>query len=78
MNGILTVLILLSVHSLACSLANRVTSSDASAIAFAQAIKSAFVPPSPLTNCDKRAIRRAIFFAAAIIALSLLDQCLTS
>lgn len=73
-----TVLILLSVHNLACSLANRVTSSEASAIAFAQAIKSFLVPPSPRTNCDNRAIKRAIFLAAAMISLSFDDQCLTS
>ena len=45
---ILTVLILLSVHSLASSLASLVTSSEASAIALAQSIRSFFEPPSPL------------------------------
>ena len=45
---ILTVLILLSVHSLASSLASLVTSSEASAIALAQSIRSFFDPPSPL------------------------------
>ena len=45
---ILTVLILLSVHSLASSLAILVTSSEASAIALAQSIRSFFDPPSPL------------------------------
>ena len=45
---LLTVRMRLSVHSRASSLASRVTSSDDSAIAFAVAIKSRFVPPSPL------------------------------
>ena len=44
----LTILILLSVHSWASSLARRVTSSEASAIALAQSIRSLLVPPSPL------------------------------
>ena len=43
-----TILILLSVHSCASSLARRVTSSDASAIAFAQSMRSLLEPPSPL------------------------------
>ena len=46
----LTVLILLSVHSLARSFASLVTSSDASAMLLAQAIRSFLEPPSPLTN----------------------------
>lgn len=76
--GTLTVLILLSVHSRASSLASLVTSSDASAMALAQAIRSLLVPPSPRTNCDKRPINKAIFLAAAIMSLSLLDHWRTS
>ena len=74
----LTVRILLSVHSRASSLASRVTSSEASAMALAQAIKSRLVPPSPRTSWDRRPISKAIFLAAAMIALSLLDHCFTS
>jgi len=47
-SNVLTILILLSVHSWASSLARRVTSSDASAIAFAQSMRSLLEPPSPL------------------------------
>ena len=42
----LTVLILLSVHSMASSLASLVTSSEASAMAFAMAINSFLLPLS--------------------------------
>jgi hypothetical protein len=38
----------LSVHSWASCFAKRVTSSDASAIAFAQSMRSLLEPPSPL------------------------------
>lgn len=70
-----TVRMRLSVHSRASSLARRVTSSLASAIALAQAMRSRFEPPwSPRTNCDSRPISRAIFLAAAMISLSLLDH----
>ena len=73
-----TVRIRLSVHCRANSLANRVTSSDASAIALAQAIRSRLLPPSPRTSWDRRPIKRAILLAAAMISLSLEDHCRTS
>uniref|UniRef100_A0A6B0UF92 Uncharacterized protein n=1 Tax=Ixodes ricinus TaxID=34613 RepID=A0A6B0UF92_IXORI len=72
------VLMRLSVHMRASSFARRVTSSDASAICLAQAIRSFLVPPSPRTSWLRRAIRMAILLAAAMISLSLLDHCRTS
>ena len=45
-----TVLIFLSVHSAASFFAKRVTSSEASAMPLAVAMRSFFVPPSPLLN----------------------------
>ena len=74
----LTVLILLSVHSLANSLAILVTSSDASAMAFAQAISSLLELASSPTSWESLAISNAIFLAAEIMSLSLLDHCFTS
>ena len=48
-NDIVTVLILLSVHSLASSLASLVTSSDDSAIALAMEMRSLLLP---LSSCN--------------------------
>lgn len=69
-----TILILISVQRRANCTAKRVTSSLESAIALAQSIKSFFVPPSPRTSCDKRAIRIAIRLAAATISFSCEDH----
>merc|ERR1719510_2064131 len=72
------VLILLSVHSLASSLASLVTSSEDSAMALAMEISSLLLPLSSWTNCDSLAMSKAIFLAAAMMSLSLLLHCLTS
>ena len=77
-NFLITVLMRLSVHSLASSLAILVTSSDDSAMDFAQAIRSFLLPESSWTSWESRAMRRAIFLAAAMMSLSLLDHCFTS
>lgn len=90
----LTVLILISVQSLASWTANLVTSSEESAIALEQLMRSFkfnikitiffstkltfLVPPSPLTNCDSLAIRMAILFAAATISFSCELHCFSS
>merc|ERR1719219_1335569 len=72
------VLIRLSVHSLASSLASLVTSSEDSAMALAMEISSLLLPLSSWTNCDSLAMSKAIFLAAAMMSLSLLLHCLTS
>ncbi len=74
----LTILMRLSVHSFASSLAILVTSSEASAMDFAQEMSSLLLLASLPTSCDSLAMRRAILLAAAMMSLSLLDHCLTS
>uniref|UniRef100_A0A2M3ZRX4 Putative secreted peptide n=1 Tax=Anopheles braziliensis TaxID=58242 RepID=A0A2M3ZRX4_9DIPT len=65
----------LSVHWRASSFANRVTSSDASAIFFAVAISSRLLPfESARTSSERRAISTAIRLAAAMISLSFDDH----
>jgi len=79
-NGIIlyTILILMSVQSLAMWTASLVTSSDESAMAFEQSIRSFFVPPSPRTSCESLAMRIAILLAAATMSFSWLDHCFSS
>ena len=63
------VLIRLSVHCLATSLANRVTSSEALAMSLAHWISARLVPLPPLTSRDISAINRAMRLAAAMMSL---------
>lgn len=63
------VLILLSVHCLATSLASLVTSSDALAMSLAHWISARLLPLPPRTSRDISAISRAIRLAAAMMSL---------
>lgn len=63
------VLILLSVHCLATSLASLVTSSEALAMSLAHWINARLLPLPPRTSRDISAISRAIRLAAAMMSL---------
>lgn len=68
------VLMRLSVHCLATSLANRVTSSDALAISFAHWMRARLFPLPPRTRRDISAMSSAIRLAAAMMSLPWREQ----